>query len=197
MKTKLFSLLVVTAGLLALGARAQVATPSSLAPAVDVVSTPQANQIVYAPRLPSTTELTNVAAAQGLSIDKIVQTASQMTVVYRSANGQTNTVAYMLLPVAGSTTANEVPAAPVAAYNGAVVGTTTQTVIAAPSPAPQVVYATPAPAYYYDPFYYPAYYSYPWYSPVSVSIGWGFGYYGGHYHGGGYHGGGGFHGGHH
>ena len=194
MKTKLFSLLVVTAGLLALGARAQVATPSSLAPAVDVVSTPQANQIVYAPRLPSTTELTNVAAAQGLSIDKIVQTASQMTVVYRSANGQTNTVAYMLLPAGGSTAASEVPA-PSAAPSGAVMGTTTQTVIAAPSsPAPQVVYVTPspAPAYYYDPFYYPAYYGYPWYSPVSVGIG--FGFYGGHYHGG-YHGGG-YHGHH-
>ncbi len=190
MKTKLFSLLVIPAGLLALGAQAQVAAPSSPAPAVDVVSTPQANQIVYAPRLPSTTELTNVAAAQGLSIDKIIQTASQMTVVYRSANGQTNTVAYLLLPAAGSTAANEVPA-PSAVPSGAVMGTTTQTVIAAPSPAPQVVYATPAPIYYYDPFYYPAYYSYPWYSPVSVSIGWGFGYHGG------YHGGGGFHGGHH
>jgi len=197
MKTKLFSLLVVTAGLLALGAQAQVATPSTPAPAIDVVSTPPANQIVYAPRLPSTTELTNVAAAQGLSIDKIIQTVSQMTVVYRSANGQTNTVAYMLLPVAGSTAANQVPA-PSAAPGGAIMGTTTQTVIAVPSPAPQVVYATPAPApvYYYDPFYYPAYYGYPWYSPVSVSIGWGFGYYGGHYHGGGdYHGG--YHGGHH
>ena len=174
MKTKLFAILALAAGLVVLGARAQ--TP---APAPDPMATPQASQVVYAPRLPSAGELTSVAAVQGLTIDKIVQTASQMTVVYRSANGQTNTVAYLLLPAAGTTPST------------VAVATTT--------PPPTVVYAAqaPAPVYYYDPFYYPSYYAGPWYPPVSVSLGfgwgWGYGYRGGFDRGG--HGG--HHGGHH
>lgn len=203
MKTKLFSLIVAAAGFIALGARAQVAEPSTPAPAMDVLSSaPQANQVVYAPRLPAVNELTNVAAAQGLTIEKVVQSVSSMTVVYRSANGQVNTVAYLLLPAAGAPAATSTVAiAPTATTNAspvttAVVGTTTPTVVAMASPAPQVVYvpSSPAPAYYYDPFYYPYYnYGYPWYGPVSVSFG--LGYYSGRYYGGGYHGGGG-HGGH-
>jgi hypothetical protein len=188
MKTKLFPTFVIAAGLLALGAQAQVA---------DTTAAPQPTQVVYSPRLPSAAELSNVAAAQGLTIDKIIQTATQMTLVYRTANGQTNTVAYMLLPAAGNAPAS----AP------ATVSTTT---VAAPTtPAPQVVY-TPAPAapqvvyysapapVYYSPYYYPTYYASPWYTPVSVSLGFGFGYYGGNYYRGGghYHGGGHGHGRH-
>jgi hypothetical protein len=41
-----------------------------------------------------------------------------------------------------------------------------------------VVYATPAPAYYYDPFYSP----WPWFAPVAFDIGMGYSY---HYYGGG------------
>ena len=154
MKTKLFPVFVLAAGFITLGASAQVATPTPLAPPADTQAALQPSQLVYSPRLPSAVELTNVAGAQGLTIDKIVQTTSQMTVVYRNASGQTNTVAYVLLPSAGSTTA---PA--------------TTTVSAPATPAPQVVYASapatrvvyyaPAPAapvYYYDPFYYPSYY---------------------------------------
>lgn len=173
MKTTLLSLLVVGAGCSTLAAQTQVAAPSTPAPAVETVTAPAApaaSQFVYTPRLPTAAELTNVASAQGLTIDKIVQTDSQMTVVYRSANGQTNTVAYMLLPASGT---------PVGT-SGTVVTT---------APAPRVVYTEPAPVYYYDPFYYPAYYG-PWYGPVSLSVGWGFGYRGG------WHGHGGFHGGH-
>ena len=166
MKTKLFTIGVLALGFIALGVHAQ--TP---APAVDVSAAPQASQVVYSPRLPSAAELTNVAAAQGLTIDKIIQTSSQMTVVYRSASGQTNTVAYMLLPAAGA---------------GSTVAVATTT------PAPTVVYAQPtyvasAPVYYYDPFYYPAYYAGPWYGPVSIGVGWGFGFRGG-FHGGGFRG---------
>lgn len=172
MKTKFFPVFVLAAGFITLGARAQVPTPTTPAPAIETLSVPQANQLVYAPRLPSAAELTNVAAAQGLTIDKIVQTTNQMTVVYRSANGQINTVAYLLLPAAG-------------------VGPTT---VAATTAAPRVVYAyaDSAPAYYYDPYYYPSYYGGPWYGPVSLGIGWGIGF-----HGGGWRGGGGWHGGHH
>ncbi|MEO6874330.1 MAG: hypothetical protein ABI222_05865 [Opitutaceae bacterium] len=201
MKTKFLplSLSLAAAGVFALGASAQVATPSSPAPAVDVAAVPQASQVVYSPRLPSASELMNVASAQGLTIDKMVQTAGQMTVVYRSANGQTNTVAYLLLPSAGSTAiAPVVSSDAVSAVSTAVVGTTTPTMVVVQQPATttRVVYS-PAPVYY-DPFFYPAYYN-PWYAPVSVNVGWGFGYYGGYrggynrggYHGGGYHGGGG------
>ena len=183
MKTKLFPVFVLAAGFIALGARAQVATPTTPAPVIEIPNAaPAASQFVYSPRLPSAAELTNVAAAQGLSIDRIVQSSSQMTVVYRSANGQTNTVAYMLLPAAGA------PATTVASV--------------APTATTRVVYAEPAPepVYYYDPFYdpyyYPGYYS-PWYGPVSVNLGFGFrgGWNGGGWRGGG--GRGGFHGGHH
>lgn len=186
MKTKLFPVSVLAAGFITLGASAQVAIPTPLAPVADTQAAQQPSQFVYAPRLPSAVELTNVAGAQGLTIDKIVQTTAQMTVVYRNASGQTNTVAYVLLPSSGGPTAQ------------------TATVVSAPAtPAPQVVYAAapttqvvyytpapaPAPAYYYDPFYYPSYYS-GWYAPVALSVGFGY-YSGGHYHGGGgYHGGG-------
>jgi hypothetical protein len=54
--------------------------------------------------------------------------------------------------------------------------------------APSVTYvqAVPAPAYYYQPYYYPAYGVYP---AVSFSFGWGGGWHGGGYYGG-WHGGG-------
>ena len=93
--------------------------------------------------------------------------------VYKYGNGQTSTICYQLLSAAGM--------APVPA------GTTTVAVPASTT----VIYERPAPAYYYDPFYYP----WPWFAPVSVSLGFGFHGGGGYYHGG-YHGGyrGGFHG---
>jgi hypothetical protein len=161
MKSKLLSIFVLAAGLAAVGARAQtVPTP---APVLDTPAAPEPSQVVYAPRLPSAVELTNVAAAQGLGVEKIVQTSSQITVVYRSASGQTNTVAYQLLPTASTPAAAVVAATP-----------------------PRVVYVQPAPRYYYDPFYdpfyAPTYYGNPWLVPVSLNLGWSWGYRG--YHGG-------------
>lgn len=139
--------------------------PTSAPAAAPVATAPQTapapNQIIYAPRLPSASELANVAAAQGLTIDQISQTANQVTAIYRSKDGQTNTVAYQLLPTAGSATAT--------------------TTVVVPNPAPTVVYETaPRVVYYdsYDPFW-PRYY----YPPVSLHLG--FGYY--HGWGGGYH----------
>jgi hypothetical protein len=165
MKSKFVSLFALAAGLAVVAARAQT-VPTTPAPVLDSVAAPAPSQVVYAPRLPSAVELTNVAAAQGLSVDRIVQTAGQITVVYRSANGQTNTVAYQLLPTAGA------PAV---------------TVVAA-TPPPRVVYVQPAPRYYYDPFYDPfynsGYYGSPWYGPVSLSLGVGWVFHGGGGHGG-------------
>jgi hypothetical protein len=177
MKTKLFALFVLVTGFVALGTQAQVPDTSA----------PQANQMVYSPRLPSAAELTNAASAQGLTIDKIVQSASQMTVVYRTASGQTNTVAYMLLPSSGNASAGA-PASAAPVVTVAAPSTPAPQVVYAQAPASEVVYYSAAPAYY-DPYYYPAYYS-PWYAPVALSVGFGFGYHGGFYHGGYYHGGG-------
>ena len=176
MKTKLVPVLLVLSSALALGARAQVAVPTpapvvdGVNPAVNAMPAPAPSRVIYSPRLPSPTELSNVAAAQGLGIERIDQTAEQITVVYKKANGQLTTVAYQLL----GTNAQVAPA--------------TTTVVT--TPAPTVVYQAREPFYYYDePYYNP--WAYGYYSPVSVNLGFGF------YHGfGGYRGGyrGGFHG---
>jgi hypothetical protein len=143
---------------------AQATAPTS-APAPQVIAqAPQAapapNQIIYSPRLPTAGELTSVAAAQGLTVQQITQTANQVTAIYRNANGELTTVAYQLLPTSGA------PAT-----------------VAVPSPAPTVVYQqAPSVVYYrtydrpYDP-YWPRYYP-----PVSLSLGFGYGWGGGgHY----------------
>ncbi|MCX6953762.1 MAG: hypothetical protein NTV51_16545 [Verrucomicrobia bacterium] len=142
------------------------------------------NQTVYSARLPGVNELSAAAAAQGLTIDRIEQTAAQVTAVYRNASGQTTTVAYLILPGASVATAGT-PAA-------------TGTVAVPASPAPKVVYYEPAPRVVYYEDYAPAYYyGYPRYWGPPVSIGLGFGFRSGGYYRGGFHGGhGGFHGRH-
>lgn len=184
MKTKFIPAFLLAAGLLAAGARAQ--TP---APAADPVAMPAPSRIIYAPRLPSATELTNVAAAQGLGVERIDQTATQITVTYKSANGQLNTVAYQLLPSATTSGQTQATVSTVA------VPASPAPVVMYTQPAPTVVYTDPYPSYYYATG--PSYYAYsPWdfYGPLAVGIGLGIGFHGG-YHGGYYHGGG-FHHGH-
>lgn len=187
MKTKILLPFVFAAALAVTGARAGAADDPSAAPAATpapadteattpapAVSMPTPNQILYVPRLPSAQELANAAAAQKVGIEQMLQTSAQITVVYKYANGQTNVVAYQLLPTAN---------------------------VAQPTPAPKVVYRTAPPrvVYYSDPYWAPSYAYYPdyyWYPPVSLSLGFGYGW-GGHFHGGyrgGFHGG---HGGHH
>jgi len=194
MKTNpFFTAVVLTTAFLAPGAVAQTCTPTTPPAATATVASPTAtvasptatapsptpapNAIIYLPQLPTPADLANAAAAQGLAIEKIVQTSAQIIVVYEYANGQTNTVAYQLLPAAGA--APTVPAATTTVVPGA---TTT------------VVYAQPASAYYYyDPYYYP--WSWPWFAPISLGIGVGYGYHGYGFHHGGYgfrHGGYGF-----
>lgn len=187
MKTNsMFTVAVLAATLFAAGAAAQTATPtdSQTPPPTAAVSPaspmPTPNSVIYIPRLPTPVELSNVAAAQGLAIEKMEQTSDHITVVYRYANGQTNTIAYQLLPTPGVTTA---PAM------ATVVPAATATVV--PGATPTVVYPQPA-YYYYDPYYYP--WAWPWFAPVSIGIGFGYGY-GGHFYGG-HFGGGHFGGGH-
>jgi hypothetical protein len=175
MNTKLVAIsLLSTAVLFAAGARAQTIQAATSAPAAPSVAPAAAlapNQTVYGQRLPSVNELANIAAAQGLAVERIEQTASQITVVYKYANGQTNIVAYLLLPGASAAPAQ----------------------VAVPtSPAPTVVYYEPAPRVVYYDAYAPSYDAYPsyWYPPVSIGLG--FGFRSGGFHGGGFRGGFGF-----
>lgn len=179
MQNKLVPLLILataaTSGLWAQDAGVQ--TPASPAPVqapapATVQSAPVPNQVIYSPRLPTPAELSSIAAAQGLTIEQINQTATQVTVITRNSAGQTNTVAYQLLPTAP---------------------TTTITTVVAPTPAPTVVYQTqpviyqaqPEVIYYDSPYYYRPRYYYP---PVSLSFGFGYSHFSGgsHWHGGGH-----------
>lgn len=113
----------------------------------------------------------NVAAAQGLSVERIDQTDSRINVTYRASDGTPSVVMYQLLPTAAS----------------AVTTPTTTTVVTTVAPT-RVVYTRPDPFFYYDePYYSP--WGYRYYSPVSVNLGFGFGYgyRGGHYRGGFHH----------
>ncbi|MEO5961770.1 MAG: hypothetical protein ABIR80_21875 [Opitutaceae bacterium] len=124
---------------------------------------PGAAQIVYTPQLPSAADLTNAAAAQGLTVERIVQTGNQVIAFYRNTNGQAFTVAYQPLP---PTAVGQNPA---------------PAVVVTQQPAPAVVYRPAPRVVYYDD--YPDY-SYPryWYPPISLSFGFGYGR--GYYHGG-------------
>jgi hypothetical protein len=172
MHLKSFSSLIAMA-LLAAGARAAdqspantVSMPSSPAPQMAPAAAPTPNQIVYTPRLPSATELTNAAAAQGLTVERLEQTANQIVAVYRTSSGQINTVAYQTLPPSNGSASAQV---------------------VTPSAPPVIVYEQPAPrpVYYYDdPVYYPG----VWYPPVALSFGFGFGHrFGGGFRGGFHH----------
>ncbi len=175
MQNKLLPVLILAAAA-ASGLRAQdsgVATPAPMqaAPAAQdqaLQTAPTPNQVIYAPRLPTASEVSAVAAAQGLTIVQISQTSTQVTVITRNSAGLLNTVAYQLLPTSTA------PAP-------------TTTTVVTPAPAPTVIYETAPQVIYYDsaPYYYgPRYYS----PPVSLSFGFGYSHFsGGH---GGWHGGG-------
>ena len=158
MKTNPFiAAALVAVGLFATGALAQ--TPAA-------PSTP--TEVVYVPQLPSAADLTKAAAAQNVTVERIDQTATQITAVYKYANGQESTVSYQPLSAAG-TAGVPVPAT------------------AAPAATTSTVVYT-SPGYYYDYGPYPYYYPWGWYAPVRVGVGFGFhsGFRGGW---GGFHGG--------
>jgi hypothetical protein len=137
-----------------------VQAPNSATP---VGSTPTtATQIVYMPQLPNAADLTNAAAAQGFTVERIVQTSNQVIAFYRTPSGQATTVAYQSLPP-GGTVAAPTPAVVVTSLPRTVVYET----------APRVVY------YDHPDYYYPR----VWYPPVSLSFGFGYrSFYGGNFH---------------
>jgi hypothetical protein len=154
MKTNLITILALSVTFLAGTVSAQTvsatATPVPAQPAATAPVAPAPSQTVYTRRLPTAAELSAAAAAQGLTVERIEQSATVVTAVYRNANGQYTSVAYLPLP-------GTAPAAP------------------AQAAPPSTVYVETAPrvVYYED---YPPYYVYPryWYPPVSVGIGFGF-----------------------
>ncbi len=173
---------MLSSALVAGSALAQTATVVAPAPApaqpaatsADPTAPAMVNQTVYGQRLPTVDELSNAAAAQGLTVVRIEKTATQMTATYRYPNGQVSTVAYLMLA--------NVSAAPA------------QVVSPTSPPPPTVYYYNTAPArvvYTDDDVPAAYYYGYPRYWYPSFSVGVGFGYRGGgSYHGGGGHGGG-------
>ena len=137
-------------------------------PPPQAAPTPAPNEVIYLPKLPTATELVNAASSsRGVAIQKIDQTSTQITVVYRFDSGQVNTVSYQLIGGIDSS------AAPVASANGVPTPSTA---------APTVVYtAYPAPQYYpysYGP--YPGYYWPGWVAPFAIGLD--FGFRGGYHH---------------
>lgn len=169
MKTKLLSTLLLGVGLLVPGLQAQpAATPTA------PVTATAPDRTVFAPRLPTPAELTDIAAAQGLAIERIEQTATQVTVTTKSADGRLNTVLYQLLSSIGTVPA----AAPVSVTTPAVVPVATPTTVVVTN-EPEVIYVPSRRYYSYDPLWV------PWndFVPFAVGVGLGFTFHdhGGHY----------------
>lgn len=165
MKTKLIPVLILAAGLLGTALAAgpeSAASPAAPAPAPD--------RTIFAPRLPSPAELTEIAAAQGQTIERIEQSASQVTVVTKAADGRVTTVAYQLLSTAGNAPARVAPA-PRATVTNVVVQ----------DDEPDVVYVPRYRYYSYDPVW-------DYWPPLALGIGLGWTFHGG-YHGHGHYGG--------
>lgn len=161
---------------------APVVVTAPAQPEASRATTPdRVTQTVYTPKLPTAQELTDAAAAQGLTVERISQTELQVIAFYRSASGQPITVAYQTLPPAAVVQAPTPAPAPVVVNTSpAVVHTAPQTTVVYES-APRVIYYdTPRYYYHYPRTYYP---------PVSLSFGFGYrgGYYGHGNHGHGHH----------
>ena len=173
------------------------------------------DRIIYLGTLPTPAELTQGAAARGVSVVRMEQTDRRIVAYYQTPGGAITADAYELLTTAGVPVAPAVPsvpavstvvATPTVPMSGAAAAqvvspapvTNPTTIVVPTSPAPPVVYYNyPAPTYYYanpDYYSYPAYYRYPswgWYAPIGVSLN--FGWHGGGHYGGGFRYGGGGH----
>ncbi len=157
MKTKLIPVLIFAAGLLGTSLAAEPeSTASPAAPA------PTPDRTIFAPRLPSPAELTDIAAAQGQSIERIELTASQVSVTTKAADGRTTTVLYQLLSTAGNAPAR-VAKAPRATVTSVVV-----------EDEPEVVYVPRYRYYSYDPVW-------DYWPPLALGIGLGWTFHGGSY----------------
>ncbi|MES1194823.1 MAG: hypothetical protein ABUL65_02940 [Opitutus sp.] len=161
MKTKLIPVLILAAGLLGTASAAEPETAAS--PAAPALAP---DRTIFSPRLPSPAELTEIAAAQGQTIERIEQTASQVTITTKTAEGRTTTVLYQLLSTAGNA-----PAARVATT----APRATVTSVVVQDDDPDVVYV-PRYRYYggYDPVW-------DYWPPLALGIGLGWTFHGGYY----------------
>ncbi|MFI5357470.1 MAG: hypothetical protein ACHQ4G_09060 [Opitutales bacterium] len=150
-------------------------TDQTAGPAGEMIGGPAViNHYIYLAQLPTSADLVKAAEAHGVKISRIDQTNDRIVVVYEYAGGATQTVAYALLPAAGTSQSAAAPA-PAALAQPA------PTVIY-PQSAPTVVYTRPATVYYqpaYGPYYDPAW---DFWAPLAVglSLGWVW-HDGGHY----------------
>jgi len=117
MKKQNVTAFFVVAGFLATAAFADNSTVTPAPAAAATISLPAPpNQIIYTPQLPGITELTSAAAAQGLTIKLIDQSAREVSITTQSADGQTKVVSYQLLSDAKATAPTGVAAAPSRVY---------------------------------------------------------------------------------
>ncbi len=174
--TVLLPAALLVAALTGLPALAQEMTPAPAPvapPPAAPAARPMVDGLVYVAQLPTPAQLMKEAAAEGITISRLEQTAGRILVTYQYANGTTRIYAYLPLAADGT-----VPAG-------------TPALVASTTTPPAVVYAEPERVYYYPPRY-ARYYDPAWdfWAPlaIGVGLGWGFGDHG-HFHGG-YHGGG-------
>ncbi|HEX7632631.1 MAG TPA: hypothetical protein VF388_10890 [Lacunisphaera sp.] len=172
--TRLFAVLTAVTGsaLLAQDSTPAPTVTSTPPPAAAAPQPIRVDGLIQVQKLPTPAQITADAEAEHMSVTRIEQQSDRIIVTYRYASGNTRTFAYTtVLPTNPET---EIPA------------TTVVTASPPASPSYTVVYAEPAPYYYYPRYYYD-----PYWPSTSLSIGldFGFGRYGhggygryGHWH---------------
>ena len=170
--------------------------PAAAAPAPKALAVgsltelPAANHLVYLAQLPSAADLTEGAAARGITITRIDQTKESIVVVYQYSDGRLDTFAYTLLSAANSSDRPRVA-------DGQPTTMPQSSVVYTQSPPPNtttIVYTSEPETVYYRPryvrYYEPAY---DFWGPLALGVGIGW-ISGGHHHHGDYgHGHGGRH----
>lgn len=156
------------------------AAPAPKAPAAgSLTELPTANHLVYLAQLPSAADLTEGAAARGITITRIDQTKESIVVVYKYSDGRLDTFAYTLLSAANSPDRPLVAAGqPTTMPQSSVVYTqspppTTTTTTIVYTSEPETVYYRPRYVRYYDP-------AYDFWGPLALGVGIGWIGHGGH-----------------
>lgn len=154
------------------------AAPPAAPEAANVTELPPVNHLVYLDKLPTPAALMKEAAAQGTTIQRIDRTSDSVVVIYKYADGHTDTFGYTTLSAASTVDAPAVVSAPPAPPPQI-------TVVSAPPPTTTVIYREP-PTVYYETRY--RYYDDPldhFWAPLAlgIGIGWVTGGHGSYYHG--------------
>jgi hypothetical protein len=154
---------------------------AAAAPAATTAALPPVNHLVYLAKLPTPAALMKEAAEQGKSVERIDRTGDSIVVVYKYADGHTDSYGYTTLSAASTEEDPAVaPTAPVATTPAPA------TTVVTTQPATTVIYQA-GPPVYYDYGYSYRYYRDPFYDfwgplALGVGIGWISGGHGGYYH---------------